>query len=54
MGMKLAAIDAIAGYVGPDALAEDNLLPNPLDPGLALAVARVVAAAAREDGVARA
>jgi len=54
LGMKLAAIDAISDFVDASELSESNLLPNALDPGLALSVARAVAGAARKDGVARA
>ncbi|MDR1857041.1 MAG: NAD-dependent malic enzyme [Desulfovibrio sp.] len=53
LGMKLAAVDAIAGYVPDAALADDFLMPEALDPALALHVADRVAAAARSEGVAR-
>lgn len=53
MGMKLAAIEAIAAYVTPGELNENNLLPNPLDPDLARSVAEAVTRAARKEGVAR-
>ncbi|HEY3009658.1 MAG TPA: NADP-dependent malic enzyme [Micromonosporaceae bacterium] len=51
-GMKVAAADAIAGVVA-EALTADAIVPSPLDPRVAPAVAAAVAAAARRDGVAR-
>jgi malate dehydrogenase (oxaloacetate-decarboxylating) len=51
-GMKLAAAEAIAAVVG-DALRPDAIVPSPLDPRVAPAVASAVAAAARRDGVLR-
>jgi malate dehydrogenase (oxaloacetate-decarboxylating) len=51
-GMKVAAADAIAGVVA-DALTPDAIVPSPLDPRVAPAVAAAVAAAARRDGVCR-
>ena len=51
-GMKLAAAAAIAGLVG-EALAGDLVVPSVLDPRVAPAVASAVAAAARDDEVAR-
>jgi malate dehydrogenase (oxaloacetate-decarboxylating) len=51
-GMKLAAADAIAAVVA-DALRPDAIVPSPLDPRVAPAVADAVAAAARTDGVCR-
>jgi malate dehydrogenase (oxaloacetate-decarboxylating) len=50
--MKLAASDALAGVVGDD-LTEDCVIPSVFDKRVAPAVADAVAAAAREDGVAR-
>ncbi len=50
--MKLVASDALAGVVGDD-LSEDCVIPSVFDPRVAPAVAAAVAAAAREDGVAR-
>ena len=50
--MKLAASEALADVVG-DELAEDCVIPSVFDPRVAPAVADAVAAAAREDGVAR-
>ncbi|WP_431727745.1 NAD(P)-dependent malic enzyme [Verrucosispora sp. TAA-831] len=51
--MKVAAADAIAAVVA-DALTPDAIVPSPLDPRVAPAVAEAVAEAARRDGVARA
>ncbi|MGN9906440.1 NAD(P)-dependent malic enzyme [Phytohabitans sp. LJ34] len=51
-GMKVAAADAIAGVVA-DALRADAIVPSPLDPRVAPAVAAAVTEAARRDGVAR-
>ncbi|HEY0699807.1 MAG TPA: malic enzyme-like NAD(P)-binding protein, partial [Micromonospora sp.] len=64
-GLKVAAADAIAAVVAdpanlPDAtgggagLRADAIVPSPLDPRVAPAVATAVADAARRDGVARA
>ncbi|GGL29386.1 malate dehydrogenase [Nocardia jinanensis] len=50
-GMKIAAADAILGVVA-DELAIDKIVPSPLDPRVAPAVADAVAAAARAEGVA--
>ena len=50
--MKLAAADALADVVA-DELRPDHIVPSPFDPRVAPAVAAAVAAAAREDGVAR-
>ncbi|MEH0935555.1 NAD(P)-dependent malic enzyme [Micromonospora psammae] len=52
-GMKVAAADAIAGVVA-ESLTADAIVPSPLDPRVAPAVAVAVAEAARRDGVARA
>ncbi|MBV6754841.1 NAD(P)-dependent malic enzyme [Rhodococcus opacus] len=49
-GMKLAAAEAILSVVG-DELAVDRIVPSPLDPRVAPAVAEAVAAAARAEGV---
>jgi malate dehydrogenase (oxaloacetate-decarboxylating) len=49
-GMKLAAAGAILSVVG-DELAVDKIVPSPLDPRVAPAVAKAVAAAARAEGV---
>lgn len=50
-GMKLAAAEAILSVLG-DELAPDKIVPSPLDPRVAPAVADAVAAAARAEGVA--
>ncbi|WP_425436770.1 NAD(P)-dependent malic enzyme [Nocardia donostiensis] len=50
-GMKIAAADAILGVVA-DELAVDKIVPSPLDPRVAPAVADAVAAVARAEGVA--
>ncbi|VFA99420.1 NAD(P)-dependent malic enzyme [Nocardia cyriacigeorgica] len=50
-GMKIAAADAILAVVS-DELASDKIVPSPLDPRVAPAVAEAVAAAARAEGVA--
>jgi len=49
-GMKLAAAEAILSVVG-DELAADKIVPSPLDPRVAPAVAEAVAAAAKAEGV---
>ncbi|MFC9906529.1 NADP-dependent malic enzyme [Rhodococcus sp. NPDC059968] len=49
-GMKLAAAEAILSVVG-DELAVDKIVPSPLDPRVAPAVAEAVAAAAHAKGV---
>jgi malate dehydrogenase (oxaloacetate-decarboxylating) len=51
-GMKVAAADAIAGVVAQE-LHADAIVPSPLDPRVAPAVAAAVAAAARREGVTR-
>ncbi|MFB7722665.1 MULTISPECIES: NADP-dependent malic enzyme [unclassified Nocardia] len=50
-GMKVAAADAIFAVVA-DELAVDRIIPSPLDPRVAPAVAAAVGAAARAEGVA--
>ncbi|WP_412744811.1 NADP-dependent malic enzyme [Krasilnikovia sp. MM14-A1004] len=50
--MKVAAAEAIADVVGED-LRPDTIVPSPLDPRVAPAVAAAVARAAELDGVAR-
>ncbi|WP_282785660.1 MULTISPECIES: NADP-dependent malic enzyme [unclassified Nocardia] len=50
-GMKVAAADAIFGVVA-DELSADKIIPSPLDPRVAPAVAEAVAATARAEGVA--
>ena len=51
--MKLAAASAIAGLVSDAELREDYILPKAFDPRVRAAVAKAVAEAARESGVAR-
>ena len=51
--MKIAAAKAIAGFVTDDKLAADYIIPSPLEDGVAAAVAKAVAEAAKETGVAR-
>lgn len=51
--MKIAAAKAIASFVTDDKLAADYIIPSPLDKSVAAAVAKAVAEAARETGVAR-
>jgi malate dehydrogenase (oxaloacetate-decarboxylating) len=51
-GMKVAAAGAIAEVVADD-LRADAIVPSPLDPRVAPAVAAAVSAAAVRDGVAR-
>jgi malate dehydrogenase (oxaloacetate-decarboxylating) len=48
--MKLAAVRAIADFVPPSERTVDNILPNPLSPDLAAAVASAVAEAAGDAG----
>lgn len=50
-GMKVAAADAIFNVVANE-LAVDKIIPSPLDPRVAPAVAEAVGAAARAEGVA--
>ncbi|HNX64234.1 MAG TPA: NADP-dependent malic enzyme [Oscillospiraceae bacterium] len=51
--MKLAAAMAIAESVPDEKLSRDNILPDPFDRSVPLAVAEAVAEAARKSGVAR-
>ncbi len=51
--MQMAAAQAIAGYVKDEELTEERILPDPLDKGVAGAVAKAVAEAARKSGVTR-
>ncbi len=53
-GMKVAAAYALAGLVSDDELSASYIIPEPFDPRVRDAVAKAVADAAREDGVARA
>ena len=50
-GMKVAAANAISGVV-VDELSADRIIPSPLDPRVAPAVAEAVAATAHSEGVA--
>ena len=51
--MKLAAARALAALVSDDELCEDYVLPAAFDPRVGPAVAKAVAQAARDSGVAR-
>lgn len=51
--MKLAAAYAIAGSVPADKLDADNILPDPFDRSIPVAVAKVVADAAIKSGIAK-
>lgn len=51
--MKVAAARAIAGLVSESELSAEYIIPDPFDPRVAPAVARAVAQAALESGVAR-
>jgi len=51
--MKLAAADAIASLVSDDELKPEYILPDAFDPRVGKAVAKAVAKAARDTGVAR-
>lgn len=51
--MKIAAAEAIAGLIERQDLRADYVIPEPLDPRVAPAVAAAVARAAMESGVAR-
>lgn len=51
--MKEAAVKAIAGLIDSDELAEDYVIPGPLDSRVVSAVREAVAKAAQETGVAR-
>jgi malate dehydrogenase (oxaloacetate-decarboxylating) len=51
--MKIAAAYALAGVVGPEKLGADCIIPSALDPRVVQAVAKAVAQAARDSGVAR-
>ena len=52
-GMKLAAAFAIAEIVTPDELSPEYVIPSVFDTRVVDAVAKAVAAAATEEGVAR-
>ena len=51
--MKMASAEALADMVPEDKLNADYIIPKAFDPGVGEAVARAVAKAARESGVAR-
>lgn len=51
--MKIAAAKAIASFVTDDKLSAEYIIPSALDRNVAAAVAKAVAQAARESGVAR-
>ena len=51
--MKIAAANAIAGYIPDDKLSADYIIPSALDRNVAKAVAKAVADAAVKTGVAR-
>lgn len=51
--MKQAAVEAIASLISDEQLSSDYVIPNPFDPRVAPYVARAVAKAAMETGVAR-
>jgi len=51
--MKMAAVEAIAHLIEEDELHEDYVIPGPFDPRVAPAVAKSVAKAAMDSGVAR-
>ena len=51
--MKIAAAQAIAQVIEPEKLAPDYIIPDAFDQRVASAVAKAVALAARETGVAR-
>ena len=51
--MKLAAARAIADLISDEELSADYILPKAFDPRVGRAVAKAVAQAARESGVAR-
>lgn len=51
--MKIAAAKAIADFVTADKLSRDYIIPSAFEEGIAQAVAKAVAQAARDSGVAR-
>ena len=51
--MKMAAAKALAGLISDDELSADYIIPKAFDPRVGPAVAKAVAKAARESGVAR-
>ncbi|MEF2806232.1 MAG: malic enzyme-like NAD(P)-binding protein [Massilistercora timonensis] len=51
--MKIAAAEALAAMIPDDKLNADHIIPAAFDPGVGAAVAKAVAQAARDSGVAR-
>ena len=51
--MKIAAAKAIADFVTPEMLSAEYIIPSPLEEGVSAAVAKAVAQAAKDTGVAR-
>ncbi len=51
--MKIAAAKAIADFVTPEKLSAEYIIPSPLEEGVSAAVAKAVAQAAKDTGVAR-
>lgn len=51
--MKLAAAKALAAYIPDEELGRENIIPSALDKNVAAVVAKAVAEAAKESGVAR-
>ena len=51
--MKIAAAKAIADFVTPEKLSAEYIIPCPLEEGVSAAVAKAVAQAAKDTGVAR-
>ena len=51
--MKMAAAKALASLISDDELSEDYIIPKAFDPRVGVSVAKAVAKAARETGIAR-
>ena len=51
--MKIAAAEALAGLISDEELNAEYIIPAAFDPRVGAAVAKAVAQAARESGVAR-
>lgn len=51
--MKIAAAKAIADFITPEKLSAEYIIPSPLEEGVSAAVAKAVAQAAKDTGVAR-
>ena len=51
--MKVAAAEALAGIISDEELSADYIIPAAFDPRVGPAVAKAVAQAARDSGVAR-